>query len=97
MDFDEQNRAVKAVGPIRVPTEVGQVQIKQGRGVRIPGILTTRGYLVTKGRNGTEYTAPIMLERLDINAMFGLFGSPSEKPGLKVEMRQQGKFGLEQR
>jgi hypothetical protein len=38
-----------------------------------------------------------MFERLDINAMFGLFGSPPEKPGLKVEMRPQGKFGLEQR
>lgn len=97
LEFDERNRAVKAVGPIRIPTEVGRVQIKQGLGVRIPGILTTRGYLVTKGRNGTAYTAPIMFERLDINAMFGLFGSPPEKPGLKVEMRPQGKFGLEQR
>lgn len=97
LEFDEQSRTVKAVGPIRVPTEVGWVQIQQGRGVRIPGILTTRGYLVTKGRNGTAYSAPIMFERLDIDAMFGLFGSPPEKPGLKVEMRQQGKFGLEQR
>ena len=97
LEFDEQNRAVKAVGPVRIPTEVGRVQIKQGRGVRIPEILTTRRYLVTKGRNGTAYTAPIMFESLDIDARFGLFGSLPEKPGLKVEMRQQGKLGLDQR
>lgn len=97
LEFDKQNRDVKAVGLIRTPAEVGWVQIQQGLGVRIPGILTTRGYLVTKGRNGTIYTAPIMFERPDIDAMFGLFGSPPEKPGLKVEMRQQGKFGFGQR
>lgn len=64
LEFDKQNRDVKAVGLIRTPAEVGWVQIQQGLGVRIPGILTTRGYLVTKGRNGTIIRHPLCLKDL---------------------------------
>ena len=96
LEFDEQSRIVRVSGPTRPPDEVVQVQIQQGRGVRVPGVLTSKGYIVIRGKNSTVYESPIMLERQDIDAMFGLFGPLPGKPGLRVQLKREN-FGLEQR
>jgi hypothetical protein len=61
------------------------VQLRHGRGVRIPGVFQNRGYVVTKGRGGTRYVSPVILEsKKGFEVDFGLFGSPPTNPGLVV-------------
>jgi hypothetical protein len=49
------------------------VSVQQGRGARLAGIFSTRGYLVIRSRNGTSYQAPVVLERTgDVDVRFGL-------------------------
>ncbi len=88
LEFDRAMRQV-TVRPVagQPAAQPARLQIRHGRGARLPGLLRTRGYLVSQGRSGTRYTAPVMLETThNIDVQFGLFGSPL-RPGLSVTAR----------
>lgn len=88
LEFDANNRTLRALPVLRRPlNETKWVQVRHGRGIRIPGTLTTRGYLLIKSQKGTIYTVPYMLERNDINVKLGLFGSPPTNPGLYIQWK----------
>lgn len=70
------------------------VRVQQGRGARMAGILSIRGYLVIRGRNDIRYYAPVMLERAgDVDVQFGLFGNPPTLPGFEVRFKNRDTKG----
>ena len=75
LEFDAKNRALRALPVFRgTLNETDWVQMRHGRGVRIPGIISTRGYLLSKSRKGIDYISPFRLERTDdIAVRVGLF------------------------
>lgn len=90
-EFDRSHRTIVAKnlhpGPLR---EGDKIRVQQGRGVSIPGVLRTGGYLIAKDRDGGQtYEAPVVLERLDIGVKLGLFG-PLRKPGFEVRFKKDG-------
>lgn len=87
--FDRNHRLVRTFPPFRRPHDINWVQLRHSQGVRIPGILRTRGYFFAKGRNGFNYSSPFMLERTDLDVKVGLFGSPPEHPGIEVRFRSK--------
>jgi hypothetical protein len=90
LKFGRKKRALTALPASRGPlNEANWIQLRQGQGTRIPGILRTRGYLlIVKKREVMSYTSPVMLERKDIDVRFGLFGSPPTNPGFEVRFQQ---------
>lgn len=95
LEFDTKNRALRTLPVFRgTLKETDWVQMRQGRGVRIPGILSTRGYLLIKSRKGMAYIPLFRLERTDdIVVRFGLFGSPPTKPGIYIQWKQRNRKG----
>ncbi|MFB3910448.1 MAG: hypothetical protein ACE15D_18820 [Candidatus Eisenbacteria bacterium] len=84
LEFDREDRSL-AIG--RYPTSSSRVLLRHGRGVRLPGVFRTKGYLMFKGRSGTSYDAPFMLETTkNIVVRFGLFGAPPDEPGFEIRV-----------
>lgn len=92
LEFDRKTRVLQALPVSSGGIPMARIELRHGRGGRIPGILRTRGYLVANAnsRDFTTYTAPVMLEstRDDLDVKFGLFGSPPTNPGFVVTIRK---------
>lgn len=89
LKFDRKNRNLTALTASRGPlNKVNWIQLRQGQGARIPGILRTRGYLlIVKNREVMSYNSAVMPERNDIDVKIGLFGAPPTNPGFEVRYK----------
>lgn len=89
LEFDREKRVFRPASAQVWAEHIKLVRIRHGKGVRIPGVWRTKGYLVAQGKDRTTYSAPFALDSTqDINVKFGLFGTPPEHPGFVLTLKK---------